>query len=132
MTVSGDEGHWGRAKTRQRSILRSALIGLPIGAVGAIVSFLTELAHAIAFEQYWFNPERLGLVAALFAAFWVAILLRRLGKMAPSAGNEPNGSGRYLLRAQCRSEDKLRIRSLLISNGAILTDDQGADRSNNR
>ncbi|MBV9873083.1 MAG: hypothetical protein JO025_00015 [Verrucomicrobia bacterium] len=129
VTVSGKEGPWNRnTKARQRSVVRSVTIGLPIGAViGAVVGFYTQAGHAIGSQQYWLTFVGWMAIVAIFLGLVAAILAVGLGKLAPSPGNEPPGSGRFLVTVRCALEDKLKVQSVLVSQGAILTDQQGVN-----
>ena len=136
INVSGKEGYWGKGpKARQMSIVKSAVIGLPIGAVvGGIIGVITQTSHAAAagFHINWLIMIGFIVLMALFCGGVAAILAAGLGKLAPSPGNEPASSGRYLITVRCRSEDKLKIQSLLVGQGAILTDKQGSQNSEAR
>jgi len=127
--VSGKGGQWQRvAKPSRRNVFKSLLVGLPVGAVvGAFLAASMRSGHAGAARAHmdWLSIVALIVVMALLWGGIAALGNLGLAKLGRSPGNDRTGNDRYLVTVRCHSEDRPKIRALLIRLGATITDEQG-------
>ena len=135
----GKVGQWQPvAKPSRSSVFKSFLTGLPVGAVvGAViaVSMRTEQAGAASRSQLGWGWLSIVLLIVVMALLWggiAALANIGLGKLRRTPERERTGNDRYLVTVRCRFEDKSKIEALLVSQGAMITDEQGRSTDDER
>ncbi|MBV8101472.1 MAG: hypothetical protein JOZ31_20200 [Verrucomicrobia bacterium] len=135
----GKVGQWQPvAKPSRSSVFKSLLTGLPVGAVvGALiaVSTRTEQAGAASRSQIGWGWLSIVLLIVFMALLWggiAALANIGLSKLRRNPENERTGNDRYLVTIRCRAEDKSKVQALLVSQGAMITNEQGPSADEER
>jgi hypothetical protein len=113
------------AKVQRRSVSKTLIFGTTIGAVlGIAISMITKSYPVVATRFPISGPARIGLIVsmALCCGAAAVILTTDRPTTASPPQNEPADNDRYLVSVRCRVEDRLKILSLLLTQGLTVTD----------